>query len=1160
VKKSFFLHLGSVLFLFCSIKTTWAGIVFDLEDAKNSWTYKEAVDTANEVLTKETVNRLGAPVQACQVPAKKPEEKKQSEKPKPTETKPAIPFPPPPTIIAGDNKGNVVVDTFQMIEESKFVCNESSKVKLNGADGKVLKSVCPEFLNDLAVYGLGKLSDGKVIQFSKTVKVEKIVNGVKSYFWEKRFALANPKCLHGQTAGGVCLEPYRSVIVSSHLGLKVGDVVYLDDFKDIVIPPGVKHGGYFIVAATKKNDANLKPEINVFLGTDSHEHNSLIQAGNAYKKSGFKLTALKGTERAEAIKYINLKRKEIRALWANTKPNTSAPTTPFAPAPSNPHYFDQNEVKAEIEKLNVDGWNENYSQTILDSIGDQSPLISLNTDEIKEMCPRYPKMNANEKKLFWVHFLRALAKPESGFNPEVGFVESGEDHSEGDGALREASGGFVASTSNGLLQLSYQDALYHGCDFDYANEYKTAIKVVKARLNAGSGKSLSLDQLAALGHLSQDDLLAAKSLSIYDPEKNLECAVKVLENQVGPKNRRKLVDTDLKYYWSVLKPSMNPDGYAEFQEGLKSSDLFCSTEFISPPVAANPPPIPAIPDQGFDEGSFKIALSAEEKARLAKMLSENNHFSVSPSKIDELTQRLNKSVSKLANFHHQSNYDGEKVNDGNLLTDKMTHLLNDLAKDPTGRYAMIDYLEFKGDGLSSNERVFDTKGNKTRTGFGLYQVLASAASEYDGNQNPAQLFSKHAKAVLENRIRISDATPTDKKGLSQNRLEWNERTSSYGKTLPSVAVVSPAAEPKAEPEVVVPTITAPTALSTDQPFLNEGKLVWEGNFPDIDCEAWGLKSENFCFPEPGRIVLSPSHSENSQRNEINHNGVGKYLHEGRMNMSTSLVIKNAIEKCLAKQDGAGNKAPMVKLARWPGETQFGVQEFGSAKAGTIGDNSNSGERKPYINNYLLGDGRKMDKDIAANSLVINIDYNTTCNSNIKGCPEEDDTFYKRDGTDVYVPSTVRTGVSEQKIVESIEVGSSVQDYTYALMKNYLNSLGSNNPVSDMNDYERRSVMKPETKTGVKQLGMFTVGDEDSTRVLTVEFFMNGEIGRRVAAKFNSDDPKNYYEFQMSKTINRDGKTYKGDLIEPTYRMTQEHLLVAQGVALGIMNNKDYQCR
>jgi hypothetical protein len=129
------------------------------------------------------------------------------------------------------------------------------------------------------------------------------------------------------------------------------------------------------------------------------------------------------------------------------------------------------------------------------------------------------------------------------------------------------------------------------------------------------------------------------------------------------------------------------------------------------------------------------------------------------------------------------------------------------------------------------------------------------------------------------------------------------------------------------------------------------------------------------------------------------------------------------------------------------------------------------------------------------------------------------------------------------------------------MKNYLNSLGTNNPVSDMNDYEKRSVMKPETKTGVKQLGMFTVGDENTTRVLTVEgFFMNGEIGKRVAAKFSSDNPANYFEFQMSRTIHKNGKIYKGDPIEPTYRMTQEHLLVAQGVALGIMNNKDYQCR
>jgi hypothetical protein len=1140
-----------------------AGIVYDLTDPTTTKSFVQAVEDANESLSSESVSKMGSAPVACEVPPKKT-----TTEPASYSVRKAVPLNPNSDREFIAAKENAVIDTFQMVEEKNYTCGMFSKVDLKGPDGKKIKSVCPEFLDQLATYGLAKLENGQVVQFSKTVKVEKIINGVKGLYWEKRFALANPNCPDGQTANGVCLEPYRSILVSKHLGFAPGDIVYFDDFRDVIIPPGVRHGGYFVVAAVKKTDESLKPEVSVFVGTDSHERNALLASVQAYTKDGLKLSKVTGESRKDAEWFINEKRQAAKEIIAKRMAEGNKGTSFIDRSmQSVSNFFDRQQISEDKEVLNGDGWESDYTDYVVDAIDDNSPLMSLDTEEIALLCPRFGQMNPSEKKLFWAHFFKALAVPESGTNPYKGMVEANARHKAGDLALNDVAGTKVQKTSEGLLQLSYQDALgsLASCDFDYKKDYPVFKHVVAARVKARAEstkyeepegykrRSADLDSLVAMGYLDEKHLSAAKNLDIYDPKKNLQCGVKILENQL--RIPRPLQSNKI-YYWSVLVDT-NTDSNGKFNTALKKSEPFCSVNYTKPSVAKNKTTIPdSAPPQGYENGNFKLNLSSSERDRIARAIADNNSGSYSAGKVETVKTRLERDADKITNFHMSSSYDGPTVANPTDLTNKMKHLMNDLSQDPRGRYAMLDYMEFKGDGLSSNERVLDANGNKTNAGFGLYQVLASAASEYDGTQDPSELFAKHANIVLDNRIRISDKTPTDKNGLSKYKKEWGQRTASYGAKTGSIAQGkdrTPAAKPGDAPSVDeeitdLPPMTVPVALASEQPFMSEGKLVWEGKFPEVNCEEWGLSGANFCFPEPGRIVLNPSHSEGmgSRRNSRNDGHGGEFFHEGRMNVSTSLIIKSAIDKCLAKSDGYGGQVPQVRMSRWPGDHQFGMQEFGKALGGEIQTKSPRGGREDYIEKYLLGNG-SMDQDIASKSLFICVDYNAGLGNS-----------GSRDYSLAIKPRSSRWDDND----DSHEINQSMSDYMEKSMLGFLENLGQNSPVENHREYVSNSRVVDETHTS-EGIGMFNLGN-NGTKHSTIEgFFMDGAIGERVALKMKSDNPNNYFEFGLRKLVydtGIDSWVKEKEPIEPKYRVTQEHLMVARGVALGIMHNKEYQCQ
>lgn len=85
--------------------------------------------------------------------------------------------------------------------------------------------------------------------------------------------------------------------------------------------------------------------------------------------------------------------------------------------------------------------------------------------------------------------------------------------------------------SEGLLQLSYSDKNYYNCDFDF------------------EGDKTKLD----------DD----HTKTIFDPKKNLECGVVILNKLVGKKGTPYY---DSGHYWAVLKPSNKR--YSDFKTAM----------------------------------------------------------------------------------------------------------------------------------------------------------------------------------------------------------------------------------------------------------------------------------------------------------------------------------------------------------------------------------------------------------------------------------------------------------------------------------------------------------------------------------------------------------------------------------------------------------------
>ena len=100
--------------------------------------------------------------------------------------------------------------------------------------------------------------------------------------------------------------------------------------------------------------------------------------------------------------------------------------------------------------------------------------------------------------------------------------------------------------------------------------------------------------------------------------------------------------------------------------------------------------------------------------------------------------------------------------------------LNRVVRSSPDLYPLIDYVNFKGEGISDKETVFDNQTRRNE-GWGMRWLLLEMKGTEIGP--PAlEEFSRAAKAVLDRRIRNH---PTS----TRWRIGWHKRCDTYRKPL-----------------------------------------------------------------------------------------------------------------------------------------------------------------------------------------------------------------------------------------------------------------------------------------------------------------------------------------------------------------------------------------
>lgn len=152
--------------------------------------------------------------------------------------------------------------------------------------------------------------------------------------------------------------------------------------------------------------------------------------------------------------------------------------------------------------------------------------------DVQRFCPRFYEMAEADKRAFWAYFFQALAGAEAGLDPTTRVR-----HTEPEVAVIDKVSK-RAVRSEGLLQLTYEDQRRYGCDFDWDHD-KT---------------------------MKHDD----PDKTILQPKNNLECGVRILENQIIDQHKPLLSNSG---YWSTLRAG-NAD-YHLFAKQMTNVPLTC---------------------------------------------------------------------------------------------------------------------------------------------------------------------------------------------------------------------------------------------------------------------------------------------------------------------------------------------------------------------------------------------------------------------------------------------------------------------------------------------------------------------------------------------------------------------------------------------------------
>lgn len=212
------------------------------------------------------------------------------------------------------------------------------------------------------------------------------------------------------------------------------------------------------------------------------------------------------------------KKEEARATPATV-------TVPaMKPAPATP-------ILTKRVELGGETWDPEWDKIVElalppDMLSQQVPR------DVRRFCPKFYQMGEADKRAFWAYFFQALAGAEAGLDPTTRVR-----HTESEVAVVDKVSKRMVR-SEGLMQLTYEDQQRYGCDFDWQH-----------------------DKL-----LKPDD----PDKTILQPKNNLECGIRILENQIIDQHKPLFSNTS---YWSTLRPG-NAD-YRIFAKQMTNVPLAC---------------------------------------------------------------------------------------------------------------------------------------------------------------------------------------------------------------------------------------------------------------------------------------------------------------------------------------------------------------------------------------------------------------------------------------------------------------------------------------------------------------------------------------------------------------------------------------------------------
>ena len=223
-------------------------------------------------------------------------------------------------------------------------------------------------------------------------------------------------------------------------------------------------------------------------------------------------------------------------------PPPQAPQPAMKPAPATP-------IEEKKEELGGKTWDPQWD-VVVESALPADLLSATAARAVRSYCPNFGREAEADKRAFWAYLFQALAGAEAGLDSvaDVHHTEAAVDKTD------SVTGRPIRQ--QGLLQLSYQDAEHYGCDMDWDADKK-------------------------LGHHNPES-------SILQPENNLMCGVKIMENQIITQHKPLLSRTS---YWATLQP------------GTASYRVFAK-QMVNVPVACR------VPEAGHRRSAPHIATEA----------------------------------------------------------------------------------------------------------------------------------------------------------------------------------------------------------------------------------------------------------------------------------------------------------------------------------------------------------------------------------------------------------------------------------------------------------------------------------------------------------------------------------------------------------------------